>query len=102
MIFYPPTHPRSSFRFDPTGLLEILAFGALAFGGVEAISAMKDQPKAPTPPPAPNATTAKDTAQVDINNQRRLALLTGGLTDYTGGNATFGSGDINKTALLGN
>lgn len=80
----------------------IIAAVAIGVGVTQTINAASHQPAAPALPPLPDPKKAGDTAKADVNNQRRLALLTGGLTDYTGGNATLGSGDINKTALLGN
>lgn len=86
------------------GLLATVVIGSALIGGgiAEAVSATSSNPKAPSPPALPNQTTATATAQDQVNQQRKLALLTGGLTDYTGGQAVLGSGDINKTTLLGN
>jgi len=101
MIIYQPQHPLSSFRFDPITLLTVALVGAAGFGVAEAAGGFGSSPKAPSTPALPNPQTAQTSAQDTVNQQRRLALLTGGMTDYTGGNAQITSNDVNKTLLLG-
>lgn len=83
-------------------VIPVLIGAAVGFGLEEIVSATTKQPKAPDAPALPDPTKATATATDQVNQQRKLALLTGGLTDYTEGQAVLGSSDVNRTALLGN
>lgn len=103
MIITPSLHPLSSTRFDPiTDVLTILAIAGAGFGAAELFNSTSNQPKTPDNQPLPNQKVAQQTAQDQTNAQRKLLLASGGQTDYTGGSAVIGSGDVNKTVLLGN
>lgn len=101
MIYYKPLHPLSSVQFDPISILTIALAGAAGFGVAEAAGGFGSSPKPPATPALPNPQAAGQDAQTTTNNQRRLALLTGGLTDYTGGSAKITDTDVNKQLLLG-
>lgn len=101
MILLPHRHPISSTRFDPISIITLIAVGAAGFGVAELAGGLGSAPKPPATPALPNPQTAQTNAQDTVNQQRRLALLSGGQTDFTGGSASINSGDTNKQLLLG-
>lgn len=93
---------KSPIQFDPITILTIAAVGFAGFGVAEMIGASSDQPSMPGLPAPPDPNAAKNAAMDQSKAQRRLLLASGGQTDYTGGAGVLGTGDINKTTLLGN
>lgn len=80
--------------------------GALiGFGASEVISGISSSSKktasGPSQATLPSQTTADQTGQATVANQRAAMLAAGGQTDYTGGLGFITGADTSKSSLIG-
>ena len=82
-------------------VVPIIAAVAAIGGVVETGIAMSHQPKAPGQPSLPSEAVAGMTADEALTKQRKIALASGGLTDYTKGKGIILGQDVKEVGLAG-
>lgn len=81
---------------------ELIAGALIGFGAAEFLTSSGEKTRTPEPIALPNQKTAGQDASQAVNDQRKKALATGGLTDYTGGSGILFGSDVHSVSLVGN